>query len=53
MLNEFEKYHNQALDWYFKSLKFKYGSDEWKICMLKYKIYEREAFNTLKTEWTN
>jgi hypothetical protein len=51
-LDEFEKYHNQALDWYFKSLNFKWGSDEWMICRLKYKIYKEKAFSFTKRQWT-
>jgi hypothetical protein len=52
-LEEFEKYHNKALDWYFKSLTFKWRSDEWMICRLKYKIYRRKAFSFAKQIWTN
>lgn len=52
-LSEFEKYHNQSLDWYFRSLRFKSGSDEWLICRLKMKIYNRKAFSFLKRIWMN
>lgn len=34
---------NLALDWFIKSLKFKYKSDEWMICRLKEKIYMKQA----------
>ncbi len=52
-LDEFEKYHNQALDWYFRSLTFKWESDEWKVCRLKYQIYRRKAFSYVTKLWTN
>jgi hypothetical protein len=52
-LDEFESYHNKALDWYFKSLNFKWGSDEWMICRLKYQIYRNKAFGFIKRQWTN
>ena len=52
-LNEFDIYNNKALDWYFNSLKFKRGSDEWTICRLKYKIYRRKAAGFAKRLWMN
>ena len=52
-LEEFEKYHNKALDWYFRSLNFKWGSDEWMICRLKYRIYKNKAFQFSQRIWTN
>lgn len=52
-LNEFEKYHNQSLDWYFRSLSFRWKSDEWLICRLKYRIYRKKAFKTIKKLWMN
>ena len=48
IINEFEKYHNKAIDWYFNSLKFDYESDEWMICRLKHRIYSRKAFGIIK-----
>jgi hypothetical protein len=52
-LEEIEKYHNKALEWYFHSLKFKRGSDEWLICRLKYQIYSRKAATYTKKLWMN
>ena len=46
--NKFQDYANKALDFYLKSGKFKYESDEWKICRLKQSIYNREAYKYLK-----
>lgn len=52
-LDEIEKYNDKALDWYFRSLKFKRNSDEWMICRLKFKIYKRKAVGFAKKLWTN
>jgi hypothetical protein len=52
-LQEFEKYHNKAIDWYLRSLTFKRNSDEWMICRLKYKIYRHKAFGFAKRIWIN
>ncbi len=40
---KFQDYSNRALDWFIKGLKFEYGSDKWKICNLKQKIYAKKA----------
>ena len=36
-------YSNKAVKWFVNSLKYKFKSDEWKICRLKYNIYNKEA----------
>ena len=41
--NKFQDLSNKAIDWYLKSSKFKYESNEWKICRLKQDIYKTEA----------
>lgn len=52
-LNEIDKYHDQAINWYLKSWHFKWGTDEWLICRLKYRIYRRKAFGYVKRLWMN
>lgn len=46
--NKFQDLSNKALDWYLKSGKFQYNSNEWKICRLKQDIYNQEAMKYLK-----
>lgn len=55
MLNNFELVHKQfqfyldkAIDWFLKSFKFRYGSEEWQICRLKRKMFMRKAIGYLK-----
>ena len=46
--NKFQNYSDKAIDWYLKSRKFKRNSDEWQICILKKRIYNKEAIKYLK-----
>ena len=55
MTNNFYIYHNKfqdlsdkAIDWYLKSGKWKYNSDQWQICRLKQGMYKKEAMKYLK-----
>lgn len=44
---KFQELTDLAIDWYIKSLKFKYKSDEWTICRLKERIYTKQALKHL------
>ena len=46
-LDKEQDYDNKSFQWYVKSLKFKYGSDEWMICRLKMRIYDRQSLKHL------
>ena len=46
--NKFQHYSDRSIDWYIKSWKYKYKSDEWKICRLKMSIYMKESMKNLK-----
>lgn len=45
---KFQQYSDKALDWFIRSWKFEFESDEWKICILKKQIYERKALEYLE-----
>lgn len=40
---QFDELLGKSIDWHIKGWKFKYGTDEWKICQLKSNIYRRKA----------
>lgn len=46
--NQFQFYSDKAIDWLINSWKYKWGSDEWKICRLKRNIYMKKALKHLK-----
>lgn len=46
--DKFQELSDESIDWFIKSLKFPYKSDEWTICHLKQKIFMRQALKHLK-----
>lgn len=46
--NKYQELSTKALDWFIKSLDYMPETEEWQICRLKEKIYEREAQEYLK-----
>ena len=46
--DKFQDLSNKALDWFIKGFKFDYGSDEWQICKLKQRIFNKEAMRHLE-----
>ena len=46
--SQFQLLSDRAIDWFIKSLKFKEGSPEREICILKRKLYMRDALKELR-----
>ena len=46
---KFHDYSDRAIDWFIKSRKYKYGSDEWKVCRIKHKMLNKKAMKHLKS----
>jgi hypothetical protein len=46
-LAKYLNYEDEATKWYIKSMKFKCKSDEWTICILKERIYRKQAMKHL------
>jgi hypothetical protein len=44
----FHKYEDLAVDWLLRSFRKKYGSDEWQICRLKYRLFRKKSLAYLK-----
>jgi hypothetical protein len=53
--DKFQNYSDKAVKWLTRSYKYKFESDEWKICRLKYSINKRKALKHIKqvTEYLN
>ncbi len=45
--NKFQDFSNRALDWFIKSWNFKWESDEWKVCLLKQRIFNKKGMEYL------
>ncbi len=45
--DKYQELSNEAIDWFIKSLKFPYKSDEWQVCRLKERIINRQAVKHL------
>ena len=45
--NKFQDFSDKALDWFIRSWKYAYNSDEWKVCRLKQSILKRKAMEYL------
>ena len=39
---------DRATDWFIKSWKFEYNTDDWKLCRINEKILDREAVKHLR-----
>ncbi len=46
-LEHYLKLSGESIDWFIKSLKYKYNSDEWQICRLKSNILSKESVKRL------